>query len=109
MQQLPAPPKSKPSIWKKVLIVVGAVFLLGVVLNALGVGEQPTSQPSSETVTSSEWDEFPSGLRPSIDAYAAEGDCQGLQDTFDTVDLADGAHPDILRYIDGKMRDADCY
>jgi hypothetical protein len=46
--------------------------------------------------TSSEWDEFPSGLKSSIDAYAADGDCAGLQQTFDTVDAADGSHPDIL-------------
>lgn len=59
--------------------------------------------------TSSEWDEFPSGLKSSIDAYAADGDCAGLQQTFDTVDAADGAHPDILNYIDEKMSSAGCY
>jgi hypothetical protein len=59
--------------------------------------------------TSSEWDEFPSGLKSSIDAYAADGDCAGLQQTFDTVDAADGSHPDILNYIDDKLSSAGCY
>jgi hypothetical protein len=59
--------------------------------------------------TSSEWDEFPSGLKSSIDAYAADQDCGGLQQTFDTVDAADGSHPDILGYIDDKLSSAGCY
>ena len=59
--------------------------------------------------TSSEWDEFPSGLKSSIDAYAADGDCAGLQQTFDTVDASDGSHPDILSYIDDKLSSASCY
>jgi hypothetical protein len=59
--------------------------------------------------TSSEWDEFPSGLKSSIDAYAADQDCAGLQQTFDTVDAADGSHPDILGYIDDKLSSAGCY
>jgi hypothetical protein len=64
---------------------------------------------SQDTATSSEWDEFPSGLKSSIDAYAADGDCVGLQQTFDTVDAADGSHPDILSYIDDKLNSAGCY
>ncbi len=59
--------------------------------------------------TSSEWDEFPAGVKSSIDAYAADGDCAGLQQTFDTVDAADGSHPDILSYIDDKLSSAGCY
>jgi hypothetical protein len=62
-----------------------------------------------DTATLSEWEEFPSGLKPSIDAYAADRDCVGLQQTFDTVDAADGSHPDILDYIDDQMLSAGCY
>lgn len=35
--------------------------------------------------------------------------CAGLQQTFDTVDAADGSHPDILSYIDDKLSSAGCY
>ena len=61
------------------------------------------------SASSDEWSDWPSGLRASIDAYAAEQDCAGLQGMFDSVDAADGSHPDILDYINGKLADAGCY
>jgi hypothetical protein len=33
----------------------------------------------------------------------------GCSKTFDTVDAADGSHPDILSCIDDKLRSAGCY
>lgn len=63
------------------------------------------------------WDDYSSSVKYRIDSMAEVGDCDGLQEEFDTADLNNDAtlartghnNAELMGYIDDKMRDAGCY
>lgn len=73
----------------------------------------PSASPSP-TTDAEFWALLPNGdtLHTFIDEDAAAGNCDMLQDYFDTWEPANidtGAKVDLLEYLDDKMTDAGCY
>ncbi len=63
------------------------------------------------------WNDYASSLKSTIDSLADAGDCSGLQSQFDAADANNDAtmsrtghnNAELMKYIDGKLRAADCY
>lgn len=72
---------------------------------------------SSAAASDVDWENYSPTVKPRIDDLAAEGDCAGLQNEFDTAEqnntaqrkrVGDGnAH--LMGYIDSKLAEAGCY
>ncbi|HJR89524.1 MAG TPA: hypothetical protein VJ782_05120 [Aeromicrobium sp.] len=48
--------------------------------------------------------DVPADVQQRVDVFVEDGNCRGLQAEFDNADDSE-----VMRYIDGQMRDAGCY
>lgn len=85
-------------------MAVAALLLTGCASGSSGDDEKATEKGPQVN-----WSKYPSSQKRLIDNAARDGKCRLLQATFDTQAGKDGADPDLLDYIDQKLRSANCY
>lgn len=57
-----------------------------------------------------DWDNFDPSVKTRIEGMVDAGDCDGLQDEFDTADANNNDEAaDLMAYLDDQMQDLGCY